>query len=137
MKKGAVRKLEDFELHHKIIAFAVIILATILITRFFVYFIVDPNFKINGLELHHFDFGLLFLTISSLLMLFGRKNFKINLIITGVGLGFIIDELWFIKKQIGGNMPEIYNPSFIYVILVAIIISLVALLISGFAKKAR
>lgn len=137
MKKGVIEKTEKFELHHKIIFFLVIILLTILITRFIIYYVVDPNIKVLGLELHHFDYGLLLLVITSLLMLFGKKHFKLYLIFIAISLGLIIDELWFIRKQIGGNNPAIYNPSFIYVILVAILVVLIAFLISSLSNRTR
>lgn len=130
-----IKRFENFELHHEIIAFLVVLILTILITRFIVYYIVDPNLRIGGLELHHFDYGLILLTITSLLMLFGKKRDGIHLILLAVSLGLIIDELWFIRKQIGGNNPTIYNPSFIYVILVAILVVLISFLITKFSKK--
>lgn len=130
-----IKEFKDFEIHHKTITFLVIIILTILITRFIVYYIVDPNLRIFGLELHHFDYGLILITITSLLMLFGKRRDGIHLILLAVSLGLIIDELWFIRKQIGGNNPAIYNPSFVYVILVAIIVVLISFLISKFSKK--
>lgn len=135
MKKGVIEKAEKFELHHKIIFFFVIMLLTILITRFIIYYIADPNIKIRGLELHHFDYGLILLVITSLLMLFGKKHNRLYLIFVAISLGLIIDELWFIRKQIGGNNPAIYNPSLIWVLLVAISIVLLAFLISYISKK--
>ncbi|MBM3234270.1 hypothetical protein FJZ19_04225 [Candidatus Pacearchaeota archaeon] len=130
-----IKKFEDFELHHKVLAFLIILLATILITRGIIYYIVDPNLKIGSFELHHFDYGLIILVVVSLLMLFGKKNELIYIPLTAISLGLIIDELWFIRKQIGGNNPAIYNPSFIYVLLVAIFIVLVAFLINYFSKR--
>lgn len=135
--KKLVKRFKEYEKNHKILAFLIIILLTILITRFIIYYVVDPNLKIGNFELHHFDYGLILLIIVSLLMLFGRKKDGIHLILLAVSLGLIIDELWFIRKQIGGNNPAIYNPSFIYVILVAIIVVLISLLISHFSNKKR
>lgn len=130
-----IKEAEKFELHHKVIAFLIVIIATILITRFIIYYIADPNLTILGLELHHFDYGLALLIITSLFMLFGKKHFALYLILTAVSLGLIIDELWFIRKQIGGNNPALYNPSLVYVLILAVIISLIALLISHLFNK--
>jgi hypothetical protein len=132
-----IKRFEKFELQHKILAFLIIILLTILVTRGLVYYVVDPNTKILGHELHHFDYGMILLVITSLLLLFGKKHFIPYLIMIAVSLGLIIDELWFIRKQVGGNNPAIYNPSFVYVIIVAILVVLVAFLISHFSNKKR
>lgn len=134
-KQMIIKKIKDFELNHKIVFFLIIIILTILITRFIIYYIVDLNLKIFRYELHHFDYGLLLLVITSLLMLFGKMHNRLYLILIAVSLGLITDELWFIRKQIGGNNPAIYNTSFIYVILVAIFIVLIAFIISRFSKK--
>jgi len=120
-----VKKFKEFESKNKVLTFLVIILLTILIARFIICYVVDPNLKIGGLELHHFDYGLILLVITSLLMLFGRKRDGMHLIMLAISLGLVIDELWFIRKQIGGNNPAIYNPSSIYVVLVAIIVVLI------------
>lgn len=133
--KKLVRKFENFELHHKILFFAIILVLTILITRVIIYYIIDPNLKLFGLEMHHFDYGLIILTITSLWMLFSKKRKRIHLILLAISFGLIIDELWFIRKQIGGNNPAVYNPGFVYVILVAITVILISFLISKFSKK--
>jgi len=134
-KRSWITNFENLELHHKILSFLIILIVTILITRFIIYYIGDPNPLFFGLELHHFDYGLIILTITSLLLLLGKKHFKLYLIMLAISLGLIIDELWFIRKQIGGNNPEIYNPSLIYVLIVAVFVSLIALLISYFSNK--
>jgi|WetSurMetagenome_2_1015567.scaffolds.fasta_scaffold99163_2 hypothetical protein len=132
-----IKRFEKFEIHHKVLLFALLIILTILITRFFVYYIFDPNLKLLGHEIHHFDYGLTILIILSILMLFGEKYTAVYLPLLAISLGFIIDELWFVRKQVGGNNPAIYNPSFVYVIIVAVIVVLVAFLISHFSNKKR
>jgi hypothetical protein len=132
-----VKDAEKFELHHQILAFLIIILGTILFTRIIIYYIIDPNLIIFGLELHHFDYGLILLVIISLLLLFGKKHLKTYLVLMAISLGLIIDELWFIRKQIGGNNPAIYNPSFVYVIIVALLVVLMAFLIKQLSQRIK
>ena len=130
-----IKKQNKFESNQKIILFTATILATILITRIIIYCLIDINFKIFNFEFHHFDYGLILLIIIVLFMLFTEKSKKIYIILSAISLGLIIDELFFIRKQITGNNPAIYNPSLAYVLLIAIIISLLAFLISKFSKK--
>ena len=132
--KEMIKDLEKFEIHHQIISFLIILIATILITRGIVYYVIDPNPSIFGLELHHFDYGLILLIITSLLLLFGKKHFRLYLLFLGISLGLIIDQLWFIREQVGGNNPLIYNPSLTPVLILSIVIVLIALLISHLSK---
>jgi hypothetical protein len=135
MKKSIVRRFENLEMHHRILFFAVVLIATILITRFVIYYVVDPDLKIGSFELHHFDYGFILLVIVSLLLLFGKKHTAIYLPLMAISLGLIIDELWFIRKQIGGNNPSIYNPSFFYIVLIALVVVLISLIILKFSEK--
>lgn len=120
---------------NRLIIFALSLIGTILVTRLVIYYIVDPNLMIFGLEMHHFYYGLFLLIGTVLFMLFVGRYHKIYLITSAISIGLIVDQLWFICKQIGGNNPTIYNPSFAPVILIAIIISLIALILSRLSKK--
>ncbi len=123
------KEIKEFENHHKVIFLFLVIVATILICRFIVYYVVDPDFKIFNFELHHFDYGLVLLAITSMILLFGKRKLKIHLVMLGISFGLIIDELWFVRKQIGGNNPAIYNPSLLPVLLVSVIVALSAFFI--------
>lgn len=135
MKRGIVRIFEGFELHHKIIAFLIVLILTILITRGIVYYVADPNPMLFGYELHHFDYGLLILTVVSLLMLFGKKHFELYLVLIAVSLGLIIDELWFVKGSLGHGNPAIYNHSLPDVLSLSIILVLIIFLVIHFGGK--
>ena len=130
-----IKKIKKFINQYPVLAFLIIILLTILITRGFVYYIVDPDLKIFNVELHHFDYGLVGLIVISLRMLFGKKHFELYLMLLAIFLGLIIDELWFIKKQIGGNNSALYNPSLIYVISLTIILTLIIFLVKYFSRR--
>ncbi|MFH1711454.1 MAG: hypothetical protein ABH840_04040 [Nanoarchaeota archaeon] len=132
-----IKEVKEFETHHKVIFFLIVMLLTILITRFIVYYITDPDPKILEFELHHFDYGIVLLIVTVLFMLFVGKYEKIYLALTAISLGLVIDELWFIRKQIGGNNPIIYDSSFSYVILMTVLISMIAFLISSLFKKKK
>jgi uncharacterized membrane protein YvlD (DUF360 family) len=137
MKRGIVKSFEDFEFYHGVIAFLIILILTILVTRGLVYYIIDPNLKIFGYELHHFDYGLLILVVTSLLLLFGEKHFELYLILIAISLGLIIDELWFVTGSIGRGNPAFYNQSFFYVITFSIVLSLVIFLVMHFGRKRK
>ena len=130
-----MKKIEKFIEKHSLITFAVVIIATILITRFIVYYIYDPDTKILGFDLHHFDYGLLLLIITILLMLFVGKYYKTYLITSAISLGLIIDQLWFIRNQIGGSNPAIYNPSFIPALIVAVFVIILAFIFQKLNRK--
>jgi hypothetical protein len=132
MKK--LRKCADNQ-NSKVMLFSITIIFTILLCRFFIYYIFDPNPSIFGIELHHFDYGMILLGITSLFLLFGRKKTNMHFVALGISFGLIIDELWFIRKQIGGNMPELYNPSFFPAIIIALLTSLVVFMILKLGKK--
>lgn len=130
-----LKKIEKFELHHKIVFFLFVILLTIIITRLVIYYVADLNLIVFGLELHHFDYGLIILMITSLLLLFGKNHFKTYLILIAIALGWIIDEMWFVKKSLGHGNPYFYNLSFPYVLLLSVAIPLMILLIKQIHNK--
>jgi hypothetical protein len=133
-EEDIIGKVGEFETHHKVIFFLFVMLLTIGITRLMVYYLLNPKPNIFGFELHHFDYGLVLMILTILFMIFIGKYHKTYLIFSAISLGLIIDELWFIRKQIGGDAPEIYNPSLIYVILIAVFVSLIAFLITKLFK---
>jgi hypothetical protein len=135
MKREIVKSFENFELHHRVIAFLIVLILTILITRGLVYYVFDPNPIIFGYELHHFDYGLIILVVTSLLLLFGEKHFELYLILIAISLGLIIDELWFVKGSLGHGNPLIYNQSFSHVITLSIILTLMIFLVMHFTRK--
>jgi hypothetical protein len=93
------KEIEKFELKHKIIFFCITIFLTILITRMLV-LIQDPNPIFLGYELHHFYYGIVLLIITNLLILFGHRNQKINILLSGISIGLILDQFMFILGKI-------------------------------------
>jgi hypothetical protein len=139
MKKGSLfKKFTDWEIHHKVIFFIAIMILTILITRGSV-LIRNPTNSLFGFELHHFDFGLILLLITTLLLLFSNKNLKLHLILAGIAFGWIIDDIWFIRSNL--NDPEtaletiIYNSSFLPTILILVAVILLIFLIRSLRKS--
>jgi hypothetical protein len=76
----------------KSLYFFLIFLATIIITRIFVYIKPIASPTINGLRLHHYMYGLILLVLSL---------FVKNILIYAIGLGLFLDELAYIL--IGGK----------------------------------
>ena len=126
--------IEKFEKKHKIISFITLILLTIFITRLLVS-ITDPNIIIKGFEIHHFYSGLILLIIISIIMLFEKGNFKINLFILAISIGLILDELVFIGTKIRG--PVEYNSTFSSVLTLIVFILLITEIIFYWMKKSR
>jgi hypothetical protein len=122
MREG-INKLGNFCVRHKIFSLLMIIFATIFLTRALV-LIHDPDIIIKNFELHHFWYGLILLVIVSLLMLFGRGNFKLHLAFTGISLGLIIDEVLFMGTKVRGEID--YSSTFFPTIIFVVIFVLIA-----------
>jgi len=121
-KKKRINKISKFENKHKIISFLIVLILTIVISRL-ITFLIDPNLTIASFELHHFHYGLILLIIMGILMLYQRGKFEINLILTAIAIGLIIDELYFISGKIRG--PITYSSTLTSVIIIGIILALV------------
>ena len=131
------KKFRDFELHHKMILFIMIIVVTILITRVIVQFY-NPNPQISGFELHHFDYGLIGLILSIILMLFGKKHDLLYLIMSSISLGLVIDNFWFVRKMVveqDNVQMTIYNSTLLVSIVILVVISFIILLVDKMNGK--
>lgn len=134
-----ISKLEKLELHHRIIAFIVVMILTVAITRLSV-FVHNPNPVFSNFEIHHFDYGIFLLLITNLLLLFGKPNLTIHLLTAGIAFGLIVDDLWFIRSNIndpGTNEVQVYNATFLSVIVLSMFIIFSILLINHFNKKKK
>ncbi|NCN98698.1 hypothetical protein COU62_00395 [Candidatus Pacearchaeota archaeon CG10_big_fil_rev_8_21_14_0_10_35_219] len=127
-----IKKASRFETRHKIISFLIVMLVTILLTRL-ITSIRNPNLIIKGFELHHFYYGLIIMIIILLVMVFRRGNFKLNLIITAIAIGLIIDELVFIGTKVSG--PLEYTSTFSSAIILVIVIMLIVEFVFYVLKK--
>ncbi len=130
-------QLENFQLHHKILLFSGIIILTILAVRFSVN-IYNPNPTIFNFELHHFDYGILLLMVSTLLLLFRTKRYYLYLLLSAISFGLVIDDLWFIRKNIidpNINEATIYNQTLPIVVIFVIVLILATILINHFNKR--
>ena len=87
-KNRLLIKFEKLELHHKILVFILIMILTILFTRFYV-FIHNTNPIFFNFELHHFDYGILLLLLTALMLLFGTKKYNIYSLLAAVAIGLI------------------------------------------------
>ncbi len=137
-KIGLIRKIERFEVHHRIIAFFFILIGTIVLTRLFVVFH-NPNPVLFDFEIHHFDYGILLLLISSTLLLFGRrKHDLIYMFMTAVAGGLIIDDYWFIRKSVVENpliQTRVYEATFPAVVVVVLVVVLATLFFQSLKRR--
>jgi len=123
-----LKKIEKFETHHKVTAFLAVMALTIAVARIGTLFY-DPNPVIFHLELHHFDYGVLLLIVTSLILLFGKRPSGLFLILGAVAVGLIIDEYWFIRRAVE------YRGSMSSVIVFATLVVLLAFFSDSVRKK--
>lgn len=120
----------NFELHHRILAFVLVMIGTIVFTRLAVQ-VYNPNPFLFHLEVHHFDYGIVLLIVTSLLLLFDVQRHFLYLLPAGIGMGLVLDEYFFIRKgALGTETAQLhsYNASISLVVLAVIIIVLGLLL---------
>jgi len=115
---------------HEILFVTFTILLTIVLTRFLA-FIHNANPTIYNFELHHFDYGLILLIIVHLIVIFGKIPRLLYLSLSGIALGLIIDDYWFIRGNIldpSTNEMAIYHatfPSIWIPLLIVVVVSLI------------
>ena len=116
-----MKKRSDFLIRHKVVSLLIILTITLLLSRVVVN-IINPNPTIKGYEIHHFHYGLLLLIIVSLLMLYKKGPFKLHLILTGISLGLILDEIIFISGKVVENVTyaSTFSESIILITLFAL-----------------
>ena len=139
MANGIIKKAERFETHHRIAVFCVVLVGSIIMTRLAV-LVHDPNPMFFGMELHHFDYGILLLLITSQLSLFGPKRLRdLYIFLTAIGSGFILDEYWIIRHGVehAATRAQEYNSTFFSVMALSSAAILVTLFISSILKKRR
>lgn len=138
MKKSNLQKrLAQFEFHHSILLFFLIVCLTILIVRITGQFY-NPNPIILSFELHHFDYGLILLLITCLFLLFDKKTQPLYHYLAAISFGLILDEAWFIRKYTLPSDPQVmsfYNSTLPSVLILIILITIILLFINHRIKK--
>lgn len=130
---------QNLELHHKVLLFMGEVFATIIVARFAgEYLNVDPF--VLGFELHHFDYGVILLIISVLLLVLDENRTRLPLysLFSAISLGLMTDELWFIRNfHAYPNLTsaQIYNGTFLATIIIFLGISALAGVINLKIKK--
>jgi hypothetical protein len=131
-------KFKTFKESHKIIFFLIVVLTTIFISRIVVLFY-NPNPSFRGLELHHFDYGVFLLMITSFIVLFTKVRYDIYYILMGVAIGLIVDEYWFIRKLVplfpDGNGMMLYESTIPSVVILIMIMGLTLFFIYSVSKR--
>lgn len=134
--KNILREVEEFELHHKILAFIIIMGLTILISRLIVQ-AWNPNPMIGGIELHHFDYGLVLLFLTTLLLLFGKKRYALYLVLAAISFGLILDDTFYsLETSVKVSMETIvYNSTLPATLILTMVVIFAILLINYFKNK--
>ncbi len=139
MTKKVFRSLKHLELHHKALVFIGEVFITVIVTRFVAaYYNVDPF--IRGFELHHFDYGITILIIALLCLIIDRnsKQYALYFALSAMGLGLVIDELWFIRLLNSYNeisTVALYDTTFVSVIIILSLIAILAGVVNYKIKK--
>src|SRR3989344_5213089 len=135
--KKFLTKFGKFETHHRILVFSVILIATIFIIRFFVQFY-NPNPVFFNLELHHADYGVIFLLITVKLFLFGNRKYEnLYLVLAAVASALIIDGYLALRLAVVENHAvqlQVYNGTMSSVI-IAVVASTLGLLFMNSLRK--
>ena len=121
-----MKHLKEIKTKHKLLAFIIIIFATILISRITLA-IKDVDLTINNIELHHFYYGIILLILTTITMLFSKKKTFIHLTLIGIATGLILDESLYIANGFGNY--QIYSATFYSSIILATIISIISIVI--------
>jgi len=132
-----VRKIEKWEIHHKVAFFNFIVGGTIFIVRGGVQFY-NPYPSFLNFELHHFDYGMVLLLITCLLLLFHRRTSHLYLIMAGVAFGLILDELWFVRGNLAKEAEldiSYYNATLFSALVLAKVITIATLMVSHIKKR--
>lgn len=124
-------KIKKIISKNKTLSFIIILVFAILIARISV-LIYDVTPKIAGFELHHFDYGLILLVISILLMLFTKIKQWIILVLSAISIGLIVDEVGYIRGNF--NEAAIYDPYILSTVIIVILIIILILIMKHFKK---
>ena len=84
----------------------------------------DPGPRLFGLELHHFDYDLLIFIKSTVIQLFLTKKSTWCLIINAFSLGWLIDEIPYIRFNTVEKGLDYYNSSLVPVLIIFTIVPL-------------
>ena len=137
-KEKVIDALKKFETHYKILFFFVVLSLTIAIIRIGV-LIHDPNPIILGFEFHHFDYGLLLLFVTTILLLFGKKRHFAYITMAGISFGMILDDLIFIRGNIMSmeNQTLVYNSTLPGTLILTVVTMLIILAITYLLKRKK
>lgn len=145
MSNHVVKKIDKFETHHQVLFFSIILVVTVVLVRALVQ-IYNPNPILFGLEIHHFDYGILLLLIVVILLLFGsKKYYNLYLAIAAVSTGLVLDDYLYIKQSLVENpttQTQIYNSSILHAAILVVVSILIVFFIGSLwkvkaAKKRR
>lgn len=131
-------KISDFAKHYRILFFLGVFVATILVIRFSVQFY-NPNPVFSGMEFHHFDYGVILLLITVLLLLFGNQKYEdLFSFMAAISSALIIDSYFALRLSVVENHAtqlEVYNSTIVPVIVSVAALIILLFLINSFRKR--
>jgi hypothetical protein len=124
-------------MHHQILFFSTVIIVTILFVRAAVQFY-NPNPVFFGIELHHFDYGVITLLLTVKFLLFGSPKYRnLYLVLAAIGTGFVVDG--YLALRLSVVEPEaplvLYNSTAASVVVSLVIGTLTILFIRALWKR--
>lgn len=102
--------------------------------------IYDPYITIGSFELHHFDYGLILLFITILLLLFTNIRKTYLSVFSGISLALIVDEYWFVRSVYispGPNQTLLYLNTLNITLLFMVSVLILSLIIFFIIKKKK
>lgn len=134
------KKLGRFETHHRILFYSMCLLTTIILMRVGVQ-IYNPNPVLFHLELHHFDYGVILLLVTAILLLFGSRKFKnLYLLMAAVSSAMIIDGYLALRLTVVESHElqlATYNGTIGPVVVIVVVVTLAVLFINSLANRKR
>lgn len=134
------KKIARFEMHHQILFFSALLIGTIVLIRIGVQFY-NPNPVFFGFELHHFDYGVIFLLFTAKLLLFGSPRFKpLYLICVAIASALIIDGYMALRLSVTENQSSAlqhYNDTIGSVVIAVTTTVLALLFVRALLKKKK
>lgn len=131
-----MRKVVRFEMHHQILFFSAVLLLAIVCVRVGVQFY-NPNPVLFGMELHHFDYGVVILLLTVKFLLFGNPGYRyVYLAMGAIGTAFIVDGYLALRLSVvePASPLQVYNATAGSVILSLVVGTLTVLFIRALLK---
>ena len=112
--------------------FYLILIVTILITRISIIIVPEVDMKFLDIVIHHFWFGVVLMIVG---LIIPKQKVYPKILLYGIGAGLIIDQLIFMILGAGKDKEYWALPSFLGMIIIALVIYPIRTKITNFLLK--